>query len=286
MTAAQLPTYRVELDHFRGPLDLLLYLVRRNELSVTAVPVSSIVSQFVDFMQGLAALDLEQVGEFVVLSSTLVELKSREVIPETTESDEPAADPSADEPRSELIEQLLQYKRYREAGLALEERAATWQLRYPRLHDDRPQATRNLSQDRIKEVELWDLVSALGRVLQKQAVETNAKIRYDETPISVYVERISERVRAEGRVRFSSFFGGLHVRSQIIGVFLAILELLRHHHYRAEQPADYGEIFVLPPVETAAEPVPTEPPAAEAGVPSPAAESVDPTATSRAADAA
>lgn len=96
-------------------------------------------------------------------------------------------------------------------------------------------------------------MSTLSRVLQKRIVEETSSIRYDDTPISVYVERIAERVRADGRVPFSEFFEGTNLRSKIIGIFLAILELLRHHQFRAEQPDEYGDIYVLPPAS--AEPV-------------------------------
>ncbi|OYW14110.1 MAG: hypothetical protein B7Z55_16040 [Planctomycetales bacterium 12-60-4] len=176
----------------------------------------------------------------------MVEIKSRQVLPHAdAESDEEPV--TEDGARSELITRLLEYKRYKEAAGALEERAAEWQQRFPRLSDDRPQAGRDHAADPIREVELWDLVSALSRVLQKKIVEETSAIRYDETPIAVYSERIASRVREAGRVPFSEFFEHTNERSKIIGIFLAILELLRHHGFRADQPDSYGEIFVLPP---------------------------------------
>lgn len=239
--------YRVELDDFSGPLDLLLFLVRRAELDITHIPLSTISSQFLSFLNVLEFLDFDIIGDFVVMASTLVELKSRQALPGTQE--ETAAEPVADvEASSELIQRLLEYKRYKEAALALEDRASEWQQRYPRLSDDRPQTSRDHSADHIREVELWDLVSALSRVLQKKQVEETSAIRYDETPISVYSDRIASRVREEGRVAFSEFFEQAKDRSRIIGIFLAILELLRHHSFRAEQPDAYGEIFILPPL--------------------------------------
>jgi len=240
--------YRVELDLFTGPLDLLLYLVRRNEVDIRALPIAQLTRQFQEFLEVLELLDLDLVGDFVAMASMLVEIKSKLVLPQPEEEPPEEAAPS-DDPRSGLIARLLEYKRFKEAATALEERAAEWQERYPRLSDDRPGAARDPAGDRFKEVELWDLVSALGRVLQRKEVEQHASIRYDDTPISVYMERIEARVRAERRVAFSSFFAGENERSRIVGVFLAILELLRHHAYRAEQPAEYGEIWVLPPVE-------------------------------------
>lgn len=244
--AVGMPEYRVQLDVFSGPLDLLLYLVRRNEIDATQLPIARITDQFLEFMSVLEFLDLDTIGDFVVLASTLMEIKSREVLPQSQE-DVPEDAPAEDESHSALIARLLEYKKYKDAAQALEERAAEWQERYPRLHDDRPVIGRDHAADPIREVELWDLVSALSRVLQKKVVEQTSSIRYDDTPISTYVEQIGRRVRSENRVAFSDLFEGTNLRSKIIGIFLAILELLRHHGFHAEQPEDYGEIFILPP---------------------------------------
>lgn len=239
--------YRVKLDLYCGPLDLLLYLVRREELDILRLPIARITTQFLEYLAVLEFIDFDEVGEFVVLASTLVEIKSRLLLPQ---EDQPPVEPEfQDDSRSQLIRQLLQYKQYKDAARALEERAAEWQERYPRLSDDRPRLGKDPSADRIKEVELWDLVSALARVLRKKAVEQETRIQYDDTPIAVYAQRIRRRIQAEGRVAFSAFFERTNVRSKIVGVFLAILELVRHHGYRAVQPVEYGDIWILPPVE-------------------------------------
>ena len=245
--------YRVQLDLFSGPLDLLLYLVRRNEVDVAALPIARITHQFLQFLEVLEFLDLDLVGDFVVMASTLVEIKSRQVLPRAEEEETSDEIPIGDDPSSELIQQLLEYKRYKDAALAIEQRAAEWQERYPRLSDDRPSSGKDHAEDPIKEVELWDLVSALSRVLQKKIVEESSSIRYDDTPISTYIDRIGARVREASRVPFSEFFEGTNLRSKIIGIFLAVLELLRHHGFRAEQVTEFGEIHVLPPL--------TDPPA-------------------------
>jgi segregation and condensation protein A len=242
-----MPDYRVELDLFSGPLDLLLYLVRRNEIDAAYLPIAVIADQFQEYLAVLEFLDLDIVGDFLVMASTLMEIKSREVLPQAVEeSEEPSQE--AENAHGELITRLLEYKKYKDAASALEHRAAEWQERYPRLHDDRPVSDRDHAADPIREVELWDLVSALSRVLQKKDVEQSSSIRYDDTPISTYVEQIGENVRREQRVAFTDLFAGTNLRSKIIGLFLAVLELLRHHGFRAEQPVDFGEIYILPPV--------------------------------------
>ena len=251
-----LAAYRVQLDLFAGPLDLLLYLVRRNEVDVLDLPIARITEQFQEFLEILHVIDLDLVGDFVVMASTLAEIKSRMVLPQPEETAEaPIERPlEGDDPRSELIRRLLEYKQFKDAAHRLDERAAEWQERYPRLSDERPAAGKDHAADRIKEVVLWDLVSALGRVLRRKEVEEEARIRYDETPIHVYVEQIGARVRTEREVRFTSLFDQETIRSKIVGIFLAVLELLRHHSFRAVQEAEYGEILIYPPVGEGDEP--------------------------------
>jgi segregation and condensation protein A len=237
--------YRVELDRYSGPLDLLLFLVRRNELDLLDLPVAKITAQFQRYLATLQFLDLDLAGDFVVMASSLLEIKSRLALPNPEEEEVPVE--VSDDPRSGLIQQLLEYKKYKEVAPLLEERAAEWRERYPRFTDERPDAARDPSSDRIKGVELWDLVSALSRVLERRVIEEESKIRYDETPISVYVEQIGAKVREDGRVAFTALFDNASQRSRIIGIFLAILELLRHHGFRADQSDAFGEIWILPP---------------------------------------
>jgi segregation and condensation protein A len=242
MTTAQ---YKVELQIYSGPLDLLLYLIRRNELDILDLPVATITSSFNEFLDVLELIDLDLVGDFLVMASTLAEIKSRMVLPRAEEEEIAEV---IDDPRSDLIQQLLEYKKFKDAANALEEHAAEWQERYPRLSDERPKSGKDPAEDLIKEVELWDLVSALARVVKRKEVEEESSITYDDTPISTYVERIGARVRQEGKLAFSAFFEGEKLRSRITGIFLAILELLRHHHFRADQPEDYGEIWIMAPL--------------------------------------
>lgn len=243
--------YRVELEIFTGPLDLLMYLVRRNELDIRDLKIAKITEQFQEFLELLVLLDLDLIGDFLVMAASLVEIKSRESLPRPPEPEEEEVVSDTFDPKGELVQQLLEYRKFKDAAMALEERAATWQERYPRLSPERPDTGKDHAADLIREVELWDLVSALGRVLKQKEVEQRATVRYDDTPIQVYVERISLRVKEAGRVSFSTLFGEETERSRIVGMFLAVLELLRHHGYRAEQLVDYGEIVILPPLEEA-----------------------------------
>lgn len=239
-----LAEYRVDLGRFGGPMDLLLYLVRRQELDICTISIARITRDFQQFLEVLELLDLDLIGDFIVVASTLLEIKSREVLPQPEEA---VADEEVNETSSDLIGQLLQYKRYKNAAKSLDERASEWLERYPRLHDDRPDMKRDHGTDRIREVELWDLVSALARIVRMPEVEKATSIRMDETPIAVFQDRIRKRLSTEKRVAFSEFFEGEKLQSRIVGIFQATLELIRHEQYRAEQPQMYGEIWILPP---------------------------------------
>ena len=236
--------YRIDAGLFAGPLDLLLYLVRKSEVDVCSMSLSKITTDFLDYIDVLEFLDFDLIGDFVVVASTLLEIKSREVLPTLVEATE---DTPEEDTGSDLIARLMEYRRYKEASKLLEERASEWMERFPRLSSDRPTAARDRSDDRIREVELWDLVSALSRIVRIPNLQREIAIRMDETPMSVFQERIRDRISIEGRVAFSSFFENEKVQSRIVGIFLAILELIRHEGYRSEQPIDFDEIWILPP---------------------------------------
>ena len=239
--------FRVDLEIFRGPLDLLLYLVRKHELDIVDLPIAPITDQFLGYLEVLKELDVNAVGDFLDMASTLIEIKSRMVLPRGGEVEQEMEDP-----RQELVLRLLEYKRYRDAASILEERGRQWQQHYARMADDMPSRERDLASEAIREVELWDLVSAFGRIVRESAQSKPSSIVYDETPIHVYMERLHARLLSEGRLAFSELFTpGMH-KSTAIGIFLAIMELVRHHGVLAEQEELFGEIWVLPGEKTAA----------------------------------
>ncbi|MEX0711117.1 MAG: segregation/condensation protein A [Pirellulales bacterium] len=237
--------FRVDLATFRGPLDLLLYLVRKHELEIVEIPIAEITSQFLDYLSVLEQLDVNGVGDFLEMASTLIEIKSRMVLPRGGEEED-----ELDDPRQELVRRLLEYKKFKDAASILEERSRAWQERFGRMADDLPGRDRNLAEQPIHELELWDLVSAFGRVLRDNQSTAASNIVYDETPIHVYMARIHEWLRARGRLTFSELFQSAGHKSSLIGIFLAVLELVRHHGVRAEQNELFGEIWILPGPET------------------------------------
>lgn len=241
-------SFRVDLDMFRGPLDLLLYLVRKHELEILDIPVGLITDQYLAHLEILEQLDVDSVGDFLEMASTLTEIKSRMVLPRADEIEE-----EFDDPRRELVRRLLEYKKYKDAASMMDERSRAWQERYPRLADDVPERKRNLAEEPLGEVELWDLVSAFGRVIRDHHEPQPSSIVYDDTPIHVYMSRIQARVRRDGRMSFSDLFQPAMHKSTLVGIFLAILELVRHHSLHAEQNDIFGEIWLLPGTESEAQ---------------------------------
>ena len=200
--------FRVDLNIFRGPLDLLLYLVRKHEVDIVDIPVAEITDQFLEYLTVLEQLDVAAVSDFLAVASTLIEIKSQQVLPRSDEVED-----EVDDPREELVRRLLQYKEYRDAASVLEERSRQWQQHYARQEDDLPPRERNLAEEPIHEVELWDLVNAFGRIVRDTKAAKPSSIVYDDTPIHVYMARIHTRLLEEGRLAFSALFSA-EIRTQ------------------------------------------------------------------------
>jgi segregation and condensation protein A len=236
--------FLVQLDSYRGPMDLLWYLIRKQELEISAISVARITQQYLDYLGLLEQLDVNLASDFIDLASQLIEMKSRHVLPRVEETDE--EEDFVQDASEAIVEQLLEYKKYREAACLLDDRSREWQTMYPRAADDLP--CRNVAPDEqpIREVELWDLVSALGRVMREQELERESSIVYDETPIQSYIQAIHDRLVDKGEVLITDILRWGMTKSEVIGLFLAILELVRHHSVEAEQQEGSFEIWVRP----------------------------------------
>ena len=229
--------YKVELDTFRGPLDLLLFLVKRNEVDIFDIPIARITEQFLEFVNHLQTIDVEWAGEFLVMAATLMEIKSRMLLPRPEEENS-----EDDDPRLELVKQLIEYKKYKEAAALLEEQAQRQMTRLPRLAEDTVVAV-DPAQQPLRRVELWDLVSAFGRLMRETTALQPRQIILDETPIHVHMERILDLVTRRQRVAFSELFIPPHTRGRLLGIFLAILELIKGKKLVADQPEIFGNIW-------------------------------------------
>lgn len=236
--------FRVQLDLFRGPLDLLLYLVRKHELEISSLQLGQIAVQFQNYLEVLKEIDINAVGDFLEVAGLLLEMKSNAVLPQP-EDEESGTEDAWQDPREQLVDRLLAYKQFKDAALLLSERSQQWQQKYSRLADDLPPREIAPQEQPIQEIALWDLVSAVGRILKKSKVPQQQEIIYDDTPIHVYVGQIQSQLTAAGQILFSEMFRpGMH-KSSIVGVFLAVLELIRHHAVEARQDEVHGDILLV-----------------------------------------
>jgi segregation and condensation protein A len=231
--------YQVALDAFHGPLDLLLYLVKRNEVDVRDIPVARIAEQFLQHLHAIQAIDVEWAGEFLVLAATLMEVKSRMLLPRPEEA---AAD-EPDDPRKELVRQLVEYRKVKDAAGQLDRLAEERQFLVPRTPpDDEEGAT----SPRLRRVELWDLVAALGRLVRETESLQPLHLVQDETPQAAYLDVVRAKLRSGRPVPFEQLFDPPHTRRRLIGVFLALLELIKQAEVTFEQLEPFGPIWVLP----------------------------------------
>lgn len=234
--------FSVELGVYRGPVDLLLYLVRKHEVDVQEVAIARITEQYLASLEALQVLSVDDVGDFIEVASLLVEIKSRTILP----SDGGVDDEGLLDPREDLVQRLLMYKQFKDAAHLLDDRYRDWQDYFSRAGDDPSPRKLDLAEQPIKEVELWDLVSAFGRLLRDNTPPPAENIFYDETPLPVHMSRIHGLILAHGKVAFSELFEvGMH-KSSMIGIFLAILEMVRHHGAVTEQEGLSGEIWIRP----------------------------------------
>jgi len=224
--------FRAELDVFSGPLDLLLYLIRQDEVDVLEIPVARITDQYLGALRTMQIFDVNVAAEFLVMAATLMDIKSRTLLPEAIEEEGEEADP-----RDELVRQLLQYKRFKQLAGRLEERAGQRARRFdhvPREPDADPEP---ISVEKLLEdVGIWDLVSAYAEVIRQIEMSQPHQIVYDDVPIADYMDEVLGRLVQDGRpVDFLEFLNEDPSRPRVIGVFLALLELVRRRRVALQQ---------------------------------------------------
>jgi segregation and condensation protein A len=220
------PDIRVELDAFNGPLDLLLYLIRRDEVDIFDIPVAKITDRYLEHVRQLRDLDLDAAGEFLVMAATLIELKSAMLLPQEPVPASSLLGPTTD-PRAALVQQLLDYKRFRDAAALLEIQQSSHARRFVRV-PVLPDAGDEPPPLDLDEVQIWDLLEAFGSLMAQVSVRPRYhEVVDDDTPIDLHAADVEDRVRRDKRVRMVDLFAGRSSRGEMIGVFLAILELIR-----------------------------------------------------------
>ena len=233
--------YRIKLPVFEGPLDLLLFLIRKNEIDIYDIPIVTVTQQYIETLKSMQQLDLEIAGDFFVMAATLMEIKSRMLLPKGQHAIDPnAEDDEAMDPRWELVHQLLQYKKFKEAARELDNLATFQRDMLPRqvvtqtlTESDRPLQ----SGDRI---DLWNAFNMVLRRLAEKLVV--GEIRDEQTTVADQMERLLKRVQTEKTFIFSQLFEGKITLRMLVATFLAVLELTRLRKLRVQQSEAFADI--------------------------------------------
>ena len=235
--------YRVNLDIFAGPLDLLLYLVRKEEVDIYDISIAKITDQYLHYIEMLKSLNIDLAGDFLVMAATLMEIKSAMLLPKATP--EQLQDEDLTDPRAELIRQLLEYKKFKDAANLLNAAADEHSQRFARpdtiIERLRPDTEPQLD---IEQVSVWDLLEAFGAICRATGISRDLRHIKDDTPIDLYQIEILHLLQTEGSMTFERIFESKSNRVVMIGLFLALLELIREKLIWAEQPPSSSQIFL------------------------------------------
>lgn len=226
----------MRLPAFEGPLDLLLHLIKKSEISITDIPINVITKQYLEYLDLMQSLNLGVAGEYLVMAATLVHIKSRELLPPA----ETPGEEEQDDPRAALVTRLIEYQRFKEAALDLEARERLWRdlVRRPPLESPEPQ-----EQDvAVGEISLFDLLDALRSVLERTPESRGLELVVDELTVQDRMNAIMDRLQTAESVTFGMLFETDRTRASVIVTFLALLELARLRLIRVVQAEVFGAI--------------------------------------------
>jgi segregation and condensation protein A len=233
--------YKVQFEVFEGPLDLLLYLIKKEEVDIYEVNLTKLATQFIEYIDLMREFDLEVAGEFLVMASTLMYIKSRELLP-VDQQVAAEGEEEGEDPRWELIRQLVEYKKFKDAAAQLQTLEARQENIFPRL----PAKLEFESAAPLKpDVSIFDLLNAVNSVLKRFAQrDTSGAIFEDKWTVSEKIEYILRVLAERGRVLFSELFATAASRSEVVCTFLALLELIRLKQLFCVQSEEFGEIEI------------------------------------------
>jgi len=233
--------FRPALPCFRGPLDLLLYLIKKDEIDILDIPIAQILDQYIEYLRLLQDIDVNLAGEFLVMASTLMEIKSKTLLPEPPALDEEDLD--LDDPRLDLVRQLLEYKKYKERAVDLQQRFEEMRRRYARPRFVFEPGEGEEPELDLGDVSVWDLLTAFIKIQKAIGARLPQRIVYEERPIEHYIDRIrGELGAAADPVPFERLFASAQDRFDVIGFFLAILEMARCGQLDVRQEGPFAEI--------------------------------------------
>ena len=234
-------TYKIHLENFEGPLDLLLYFIRRDELDIYDIPIAKITKDFIGMVEEWKRLNLLIAGDFIVMASTLMRIKARMMIPRPEIDD----DGEIIDPRSELIQQLIDYRRYRNAAETLKNMAEKRKEYIPRQFQQNILDSDNSFNYTLNDVSLYELAKVFKNVLEKRPVVSQFELNREPIRLEEQKEMILKYFDAEGRLNFTILLGNLKNRLEVIVTFLAVLDLIHEGSCIIKQSKIFGEIELV-----------------------------------------
>ncbi len=230
--------YEVKLEAFNGPLDLLLHLIRKHEINIYDIPIALITRQYLEYLQIMKELNLSFAGDFLVMASTLIHIKSRTLLPQET-APEPG-DEEGEDPRSELVRRLVEYQQFKEVAGRLSDQERLWRQVFQR----EPEQSQSVRDVLSEDVQVFDLLSALQEVLAQTAVSTGLEFTPDTLTVQDRINNVIERLEETPALTFAALFEGETDRLTVIVTFLALLELVRMKLVRLTQVNFGGPIRI------------------------------------------
>ena len=235
-------TYQVKLEMFEGPLDLLLHLIREHQLNILDIPIATITDEYLRYLALMQELDLEVAGDFLLMAATLIHIKSKMLLPPEEAAEGEGAE--EEDPRAELVDRLLEYKKFKEAAQTL----GVLEVEQALLHRRGAPAI-ELTVEGPLSVSLFELMRAFRDVLRRADVPTPLEITPEELNVGQRIVHLLDRLAAESPLEFTNLFAGSTRRAEIIVTFLALLELLRRRLASARQAEPMGPIMIYRSVE-------------------------------------
>lgn len=232
-------TYKVSLDIFEGPMDLLLYLIKRDEIDIYDIPIERITKQYMAYLDTFKLLNIGLAGEFLVMAANLCYIKSRMMLPKHVQPPEEDAD--EEDPRWDLIRQLIEYKKFKEAARKLGEREAKQQNHFTH-KPEKIVAAESEARPLSGEISIFDLIRAFQNILDRFNDEGLGEIIDDQYTVSDKIDQLLAAIPPGGSMSFTSLFKGATSKHEMIVTFLAVLELMKLNYFRVRQEVVLGDI--------------------------------------------
>lgn len=227
--------HEIQVDKFSGPLDLLLYLIRRDELDIIDIPIARITRQFLDYVDILRSLDLEVAGEYILMAATLIRIKAQMLLPR------PEVEGEEEDPRGSLVAALLEYQQFKEASGVLHQYESNER---PRFANPGNMPARRIDETLRQDVTVYDLVTAMGEMLKRVKKDDSHEVFTDQYTVEDKIESICNQLKYEEYIQFSDLVGDPPTRALVVVTFLALLELCRLHTITIEQVAPLANIRI------------------------------------------